>query len=84
MKKFYYVRRNDTVFNGSIVEIPESHLAMTLRVNPTWQVMEETTNESVEPIIPTAPKQPSFHCPICGLESASEHGLKVHKARKHG
>lgn len=84
MKKFYYVKRNDEKHKGSIVEIPAESLAQTLRVHKTWQVMDEATNETTGVIIPEAPKLPAFHCPICGLESKSEHGLKVHKARVHG
>lgn len=84
MRKFYYVRRNDSKHNGTQVEIPAEQLAQTLRVHPTWQVMEETTNEQIDPIVLDTPKQSLLHCPLCGLASQSEHGLKIHKARMHG
>lgn len=83
MKTVYYVKRNDEKHHGSIIEIPASHLQETLRLHKTWQV-DEDRDVKVSPLENEVPKQPMFHCPLCGLESKSEHGLKVHKARKHG
>jgi hypothetical protein len=84
MNKFYYVKRNDDEFGGSIVEIPERSLEFTLKQHPTWRVMDTSTDNDTAPIVPEAPKSNTLHCPLCGVESKSEHGLKVHKARKHG
>ena len=78
MKKFYYVKRTD----GSTVDIPERDIDETLKRHKDWQIMDESTKED-RIIIPDAPKQELLHCPICGLESKTEHGLKIHKARKH-
>jgi len=77
--KFFYVRTDD----DRVVEIPENHLRLTLSIHKKWAVIDESTDIGlVNPLVET-PTQPKLICPICGLESVSEHGLKVHKARKH-
>jgi hypothetical protein len=82
MRKFYYVKRLGKNWDGSIVEIPETSLAQTLRTHKEWEVVESTEERITGVPTAEAPKTPAHVCPICGMES-TEHGLKVHKARKH-
>lgn len=84
MRKFFYVKRNDDEHGGSIVEIPELHLEMTLRQHPTWRTVDMSDDMAGTQIVAESPKKPSLQCPLCGTVATSEHGLKVHKARKHG
>lgn len=82
MRKFYYVKRLGKNWDGSVVEIPDSHLEQTLRVHKEWEVIESTEEKTFGLPVAEAPKTPKHVCPICGLET-TEHGLKIHKARKH-
>lgn len=83
MKKVFYVQRDDPKHGGTLVEIPEQSLGTTLRQHPTWKVMDVSTDVEIKVKSTEIPQQPEFHCPICGLMSKSEHGLKVHKSRMH-
>lgn len=78
MAKYYYLRRKD----GSTIDVPEKHLAETLKKRPDWETvgMVDTdvvnTQSAIEP-----PKQetPKFVCPLCGFEAKNQLGLTSHK-----
>jgi len=83
--KYIYVQRNDNKHNGSVIDIPVDTLAMTLKIHPTWKVIE-TVKESEKPAevkIDDAPKTSKLQCPICGKEYKTERALKAHKTKMH-
>lgn len=82
--KHVYVRRmkrvgNDIVELG-VVDIPENHIEATLKRNPLWEIVDEREkpNEIEPPAI-----EPTFTCPLCGKETRTENGLKIHKTTLH-
>lgn len=84
--KYVHVQRNDDKFQGSVVEIPIDSLPMTLKVHPTWVVVEKISGNERRFDVPVenAPKQDKLICPICGFEAKNKTSLKSHKTRKHG
>lgn len=74
---YVYVKR---LSDGAVMDIPEKHLADTLKQG--FELVRK-----IEPLYEAAVVEPPkvenpFECPICGFIAKSEFGLKTHK-RKH-
>lgn len=83
-KKHVYVRRLDTKFMGSVVDIPADSLAITLKNHPTWQVVGEEESKGATVVIPeAAPSSDPLECPICGQKAATLAGRKAHERIRH-
>lgn len=82
--EFYFVLRLDKDGNElGTVDIPAKHLEDTLKRNPTWRVVGETSSFIPPKLAEMTPPSTKVECPLCGVEFATEAGLKVHKARAH-
>lgn len=74
---YVYVKR---LSDGAVMDIPEKHLADTLKQG--FELVRK-----IEPLYEAAVVEPpkvenQFECPICGFIAKNEAGLKAHK-RKH-
>lgn len=82
-RKFVYVRRNDSKHRQTVVEIPIESWEMTKRVHPTWEIIDDTTDEDTRVNVEGAPKKNDLECDACGFISASAFGLNSHKRIRH-
>lgn len=84
-KKFVFLERED----GSVIDIPEKHLQLTLKQHPKWKLHEQvvsTSDEDTEGVGTVAPPEvilDPLECLLCGYVGTSEHGMKIHKGRNH-
>jgi hypothetical protein len=53
-----YIRRNDPNFNGSVIDVPVKHVLITLKVNPTWELLM-STNEIDDIVTDLFPDDPN-------------------------
>ena len=77
--EFVFIKR---LRDGVVLDIPKSHLEMTLKQGGFELVSTLNYSESVPEAtdIPEIPVSNDFGCPLCDKRFKTEHGLKVHKA----